>query len=119
MTLDRSPYARPPHGPDVALVLGGGHALGAYQAGAYEARRAGDLRPGRIVGSSTGAITAAILAGNPPERRVERLRRYWDEAAQADAWAFAPRPRPLRTLYNAAHVTLALGLGRPGIFRPR
>src|SRR4051794_14213800 len=120
MTLDGSPYARPPHGPDVALVLGGGHALGAYQAGAYESMRACDLRPGRIVGSSTGAITAAILAGNPPERRVERLRHYWDEAAQADAWAFAPpRTGPSRALYNAAHVTLALGLGRPGIFRPR
>jgi NTE family protein len=122
MTLDRSPHARPPHGPDVALVLGGGHALGAYHGGACEAMRAGGLWPDRIVGSSTGAITAAILAGNPPERRVERLRRYWDEAAQAGPWpATVPPSRtgPLRELYNAAHVALALGLGRPSIFRPR
>jgi predicted acylesterase/phospholipase RssA len=54
-------------GPDIRLVLGGGHALGAYLAGAYEQMHASGLRPGRIVGSSTGAVIGAILAGNPPE----------------------------------------------------
>ncbi len=108
-------------GEDVTLVLGGGHALGAYQAGAYEAAPAAGLRPGRVVGSSTGAITAAILAGNPPERRLERLRQYWGEAAQAGAWPAAPPlpAGPTRDLYNATHAALALALGRPGIHRPR
>ncbi|HEX8374496.1 MAG TPA: patatin-like phospholipase family protein, partial [Geminicoccaceae bacterium] len=103
---------------DVTLVLGGGHALGAYQTGAYGAVHAAGLRPGRVVGSSTGAITGAILAGNPPERRVERLRQYWGEAAQAGAWPAAP-PLAMRGLYNATHAALALALGRPSIHRPR
>jgi NTE family protein len=122
MTVDPPSGARG-RGPeeDVTLVLGGGHALGAYQAGACEALHAAGLRPGRVVGSSTGAVTAAILAGNPPERRLERLRQYWDEAAQVGAW---PGPVPLRAgalreLYNAAHVALALTFGRPSIYRSR
>ena len=122
MTVDPPSGARG-RGPeeDVTLVLGGGHALGAYQAGAYEAVHAAGLRPGRVVGSSTGAITGAILAGNPPERRLERLRQYWGEAAQAGAWPAAPPlpAGPTRGLYNAAHVALAVALGRPSIFRPR
>ena len=122
MTADPPSGARG-RGPeqDVTLVLGGGHALGAYQAGAYEAAHAAGLRPGRVVGSSTGAVTGAILAGNPPERRLERLRQYWGEAAQPGAWPAAPPlpAGPTRDLYNATHAALALALGRPGIHRPR
>jgi NTE family protein len=104
---------------DVTLVLGGGHALGAYQAGAYETMHAAGVRPGRIIGSSTGAITGAIIAGNPPERRVAQLRQYWGEAAQTGAWPGpAPATGPLRQIYNAAHVALAIGLGRPSIYTP-
>lgn len=62
----------------VALVLQGGGALGAYQAGVYEALEEAGLRPDWFAGVSIGAINAAILAGNAPERRVERLRTFWE-----------------------------------------
>jgi len=61
----------------VALVLQGGGALGAYQAGVYEALDEAGLRPDWFAGVSIGAINAAILAGNAPELRVERLRTFW------------------------------------------
>ena len=64
----------------VALVLGGGNALGAYLAGAYECLHERGVRPDRIVGASIGAVTGAILAGNPAERRLERLEEFWAEA---------------------------------------
>jgi NTE family protein len=108
-----------PTRPEVTLVLSGGHALGAYLAGVYEALHVGGLRPNRIVGSSTGAVTAAILSGNPPERRLDQLRRYWDEAAQAETWPYPPQGGPLRQAHNAAHAFLAAAMGRPSIFRPR
>ncbi len=62
-------------------MLGGGNALGAYLAGACERLHEAGVRPGRIVGASIGAVTGAILAGNPPGRRLERLREFWAEAA--------------------------------------
>jgi NTE family protein len=58
----------------VALVLQGGGALGAYQAGVYEALSEAGIHPNWIAGMSIGAINAAIIAGNPPDSRVERLR---------------------------------------------
>jgi NTE family protein len=66
-------------GPDRKfLVLQGGGALGAYQAGAYEALHKAGVRPEWIAGISIGAINSAIIAGNPEEKRVERLREFWD-----------------------------------------
>jgi NTE family protein len=62
----------------VALVLQGGGALGSYQAGVYEALDAQGIEIDRIAGISIGAVNAAILAGNPPERRVARLREFWE-----------------------------------------
>ena len=59
------------------LVLQGGGALGAYQAGVYEAWRSA-AAPDWVAGISIGAINAALIAGNPPERRVERLREFWE-----------------------------------------
>jgi len=62
----------------IALVLSGGVALGSYQAGVFEELHARDgLRLGWIAGSSVGAINGALMAGTPPERRVETLREYW------------------------------------------
>ncbi|MGA8169713.1 MAG: patatin-like phospholipase family protein [Methylocystis sp.] len=63
----------------VALLLQGGGALGAYQAGVYEALAENGLHPDSIVGVSIGAINAAIIAGNAPERRVDKLRGFWEE----------------------------------------
>ena len=59
-------------------MLQGGGALGAYQAGVYEALDKQGVRPTWVAGVSIGAINAAIIAGNPPERRVERLHEFWD-----------------------------------------
>src|SRR5471030_2499793 len=60
------------------LVLQGGGALGSYQAGAYQALCRHDFEPDWVAGISIGAINAAIIAGNPPERRVARLKEFWE-----------------------------------------
>lgn len=67
----------------IALLLQGGGALGAYQGGIYEALAQADLHPDWVAGISIGAINAAIIAGNAPERRVERLREFWETISVA------------------------------------
>ncbi|MGA7886983.1 MAG: patatin-like phospholipase family protein, partial [Acidobacteriaceae bacterium] len=62
----------------VALVLQGGGALGSYQGGVYQALAEADLHPDWVAGISIGAFNSAIIAGNPPEKRVERLREFWE-----------------------------------------
>ena len=62
----------------VVLVLQGGGALGAYQAGVYQAMHEAGIEPDWVIGTSIGAINAALIAGNRPERRLERLRAFWD-----------------------------------------
>ena len=61
----------------VALVLQGGGALGSYQAGVYEALSTSQYLPDWVAGISIGAINAAIIAGNAPAQRVERLQAFW------------------------------------------
>lgn len=61
-----------------AVVFAGGLGLAAYQAGAYEALNANGVQPAWVSGSSAGAVTAAIIAGNSPEDRVSRLRSFWN-----------------------------------------
>ncbi len=78
----RSPraLARPPF-ERIALLLQGGGALGSYQAGAYQALAEANLHPDWVAGISIGAINAALIAGNPPEKRVERLRAFWESVS--------------------------------------
>lgn len=101
------------------MVLQGGGALGSYQAGVYEALDRQSLRPHWVAGISIGAINAALIAGNPPERRVERLRAFWEQASSA------PTPSPLlpgeaaRRLSNDMSAAIAATFGAPGIFQPR
>jgi len=114
-----TPQEPSPSAPDIVLVLGGGNALGAYLAGACEQLYEHGIEPRRIVGVSMGAVTGAILAGNPPGRRLDRLRAFWAEAAQADTplgWLEGGWSRRMR---NAAHLAFASTFGRPPIFRPR
>jgi NTE family protein len=73
----------------VVLVLQGGGALGAYQFGVYQAMHEAGIEPDWVIGTSIGAINAALIAGNPPEHRLERLRAFWDQMAQAPAPASA------------------------------
>src|SRR5262247_154758 len=72
VTTDRPPFER------IALVLQGGGALGAYQGGVYQALAEANLHPDWVAGISIGAINSALIAGNPPEKRVERLRTFWE-----------------------------------------
>jgi NTE family protein len=101
------------------LVLQGGGALGAYQAGAYEALAAEGYAPSWVAGISIGAVNSAIIAGNPPERRVERLRAFWEEvSSRLRAWPFANDDNS-RKLFNETSAALVALLGVPGFFRPR
>ena len=68
----RPPFER------IALALQGGGALGAYQGGVYQALAEADLHPDWVAGISIGAINAAIIAGNPPAARVDKLREFWE-----------------------------------------
>jgi NTE family protein len=110
------PPVSPPQ--DLALVLGGGNALGAYLGGACETLFDRGFAPSRIVGASIGAVTGAILAGNRPEERLAKVRAFWDEAVMHTTRA-SHLPLRLRQTYNGLHSVLALAAGRPTIFRHR
>src|ERR1700755_1767619 len=62
----------------IALLLQGGGALGSYQAGVYQALAEANLHPDWVAGISIGAVNSALIAGNPPGKRVERLREFWE-----------------------------------------
>ena len=68
------------------LVLQGGGALGSYQAGAYQALCHHDFEPEWIAGISIGAVNAAIIAGNAREKRVERLKEFWEMVSGSVPW---------------------------------
>src|SRR3974377_1370131 len=85
----RTPWR--PEGCDrLALVLQGGGALGAYQAGVYQAMHEAGLEPDWVSGVSIGAINSAIIAGNPPGRRLKALRTFWELITERKIWAFTP-----------------------------
>ena len=67
----------------VVLVLQGGGALGAYQAGVYQALMEGGIEPDWVIGTSIGAINGALIAGNEPKNRISKLRKFWDGATKA------------------------------------
>ncbi|MDB5628992.1 MAG: Patatin [Tardiphaga sp.] len=99
------------------FVFGGGNALGAYLAGAYEQLSARGIVPDWVIGASAGAITAAIIAGNPPDERLRRLRTFWAEAGSIAP--YYPGTEKLRQYSNGWHAALAIMFGRPTIFRHR
>src|SRR3954468_19376425 len=72
------------------LVLQGGGALGAYQVGAFEALCACDFAPQWVAGISIGAINAALIAGNTPDKRHQRLNQFWQRASAQAAWPAIP-----------------------------
>lgn len=101
------------------LVLQGGGALGAYQAGVYEELCAAGIEPAWTAGISIGAINAAIIAGNPPERRIERLREFW-HSVSGSLWGEPLGDGHLsRTLFNETSAFMAASFGVPGFFTPR
>jgi NTE family protein len=112
-----------------ALVLQGGGALGSYQAGVYEGLAAAGIIPNWVAGISIGALNAAVIAGNPPERRVEQLRGFWEFICR-QPWAppvpLAPfadgsvgLPDTMRVWIDSVESTRALLEGQNGFFVPR
>ncbi|HEY8622780.1 MAG TPA: patatin-like phospholipase family protein, partial [Casimicrobiaceae bacterium] len=102
------------------LVLQGGGALGAYQAGVYEALAAAGEMPHWVAGISIGAINAALIAGNPPERRGQRLHEFWDTVTSASLPSPSIVPGiELRSAVNDASAMMGAVFGLPGFFVPR
>jgi len=118
ITTERPPFER------IALILQGGGALGAYQAGVYQALAEANLQPDWVAGISIGAINSALIAGNSPAERINRLREFW-EAVSTPPFGI-PDPKWLevkgdlsRSLLNQAHSLGALLGGVPNFFVPR
>src|SRR5580704_5475573 len=116
-TAERLPFET------IALVLQGGGALGAYQAGVYEALAEAGIQPDWVAGVSVGAINAAIIAGNPLNSRIDRLREFWTKVTSDGPLAcFDParfgltRGDSARNLFNHLSASLALANGAKGFF---
>jgi NTE family protein len=101
------------------LVLQGGGALGSYQAGVYAALEAGCISLSWIAGVSIGAVNAAIIAGNPQEARVSRLRAFWETITKTNVLVPDVPYEAWRTLYRQGAAAAAVAFGQPGFFRPR
>lgn len=99
----------------VVLVLQGGGALGAYQAGVYEGLHEAGIEPDWVIGTSIGAINAALIAGNAPGRRLDRLRGFWDKVAHKGLSALWPGLPGLPTFWTTLS---AMNQGLPGFFAP-
>ena len=99
----------------VVLVFQGGGALGAYQAGVYEALHEAGIEPDWIIGTSIGAINASLIAGNEVQNRLPRLKEFWERVADKAFWhawpAWAQAAPPLS-------YWKALSSGVPGFFNP-
>jgi NTE family protein len=101
------------------LVLQGGGALGSYQAGAYQALCRHDFEPEWVAGISIGAINAAIIAGNAPDKRVARLKEFWEQCASPVPWHPFVKSDRGRTVFNETSAALIAAFGVPGFFTPR
>ena len=97
----------------IVLVFQGGGALGAYQAGVYEALADAGIEPDWIIGTSIGAINAALIAGNEPANRVAALRAFWRRVEQKPFW-----PAQLEDMFQPMSYFSALTGGIPGFFSP-
>jgi len=119
--MDQSDPA-PPHRPAEAqrvLVLQGGGALGSYQAGAYQALCRSGFEPDWIAGISIGAVNAAIIAGNELEKRVDRLKEFWEMVSAPVPWNPILKGDRSRTVFNETSAALIATFGVPGFFTPR
>jgi len=105
--------------PRVALVLQGGGALGAYQAGVYQALHEHGLTPDWVVGTSIGAINAALIAGNDRATRLDRLRTFWDEVAHKDLFDMRKVPDEARRMNTMLTTMDSVTRGVPGLYSLR
>ena len=112
---------------NVILLLQGGGALGAYQGGVYQALAEADLHPDWVTGISIGSVNAAIIAGNPPGQRVEKLRAFWERVTASpslnviggDLDPLLARGDSARSFLNQMSAITALVSGASGFFQPR
>jgi NTE family protein len=98
----------------IVLVFQGGGALGAYQAGVYQALHEAGIEPDWIIGTSIGAINASLIAGNEPENRLERLEEFWRRMRRKELWGLSTWPELSDT---TSYWSTLLG-GIPGFFEP-
>lgn len=108
-----------PHQLRIVLVLQGGGALGAYQAGVYQALHEHHLAPDWVVGTSIGAINAALIAGNEESNRLQRVKAFWDRVAHwdpVDMNRVSDEQRRALIWWNTADTVMR---GAPGFFTPR
>jgi NTE family protein len=103
----------------IALVLQGGGALGAYQAGVYQAIHEAGVEPDWVSGVSIGAINSAIIAGNPPNKRLPRLRAFWENITDRRIWLYTPDGDVFRKARNVTSSWMTMLAGQPGFFAPR
>src|SRR5262245_33432806 len=113
-----APGWRPDRCDRIALVLQGGGALGAYQVGVYQALHEAGIEPDWVCGVSIGAINSAIIAGNPRERRLERLQTFWERITARKIWHYTPDGDIYRKARNLASSFMTTTLGQPGFFKP-
>lgn len=108
-----------PEGCDgIGLVLQGGGALGAYQAGVYQALHEAGLEPDWVAGVSIGAVNSAIIAGNKPEDRLAKLQRFWLDITARDPYTNWPEGDAARVTRNMLSAMHGIFFGQPGFFRP-
>jgi len=118
IATERPPFER------IVLLLQGGGALGSYQGGVYQALAEANLHPDWVAGISIGAINSALIAGNPPERRVEKLRDFWESVTTPpfgapDVTWLEIKGEFAHSLVNRARSLGTLLGGAPGFFAPR
>src|ERR1700756_902512 len=101
------------------LVLQGGGALGSYQAGAFQALCHCGFEPDWIAGISIGAVNAAIIAGNEAEKRVDRLKEFWQMVSAPVPWNPVLKSNRSRTVFNETSAAIIATFGVPGFFTPR
>ena len=102
----------------VALIFQGGGALGAYQAGVYQALSEAGVEPDWVTGVSIGGINAAIIAGNKPGHRTEKLREFWRRVTDRRIWSYTPDGDIFRQLRNMTSAMVTMTQGQPGFFQP-
>jgi NTE family protein len=112
-------HARTPAEAQRVLVLQGGGALGSYQAGAFQALCRSGFEPDWVAGISIGAVNAAIIAGNGQEKRVDRLKEFWEMVSKPVPWNPVLTGDRGRSVFNETSAALIATFGVPGFFTPR
>jgi len=102
----------------IGLILQGGGALGAYQAGVYQALHEAGLEPDWVAGVSIGAINCAIIAGNKREDRLEKLQKFWMDITARDPFTSWPEGDDQRKMRNMLSAMNGMLFGQPGFFKP-